>query len=36
MHFISLDGKRDGWEDYESLLKDANDFHASGDRRAIR
>jgi fatty-acyl-CoA synthase len=24
VHFISLDGKRDGWEDYESLLKGAN------------
>src|SRR6187399_2542156 len=23
-HFISLDGKSDGWEDYESLLKGAN------------
>jgi fatty-acyl-CoA synthase len=23
VHFISLDGKRDGWEDYESLLKGA-------------
>jgi fatty-acyl-CoA synthase len=34
IHFISLDGPRDGWMDYETLLRDGSDFSrpAIGER----